>query len=116
MSDKPHIDMAAEANAYWAALGQFVYEFADLERLFFITLIRELGIDMQDAQAIFSNYKMDQLTNAITSIRRSRGAKDSPSLHHALEGIRVLKERRDSILHRGTNFQSDGNHIVTKDL
>jgi hypothetical protein len=93
---------------YWRALGQFVDEFAEIEKLVYILLMLEAQVDHATAADEYGRMGVSQL---LKRIRKARSAHDAPPheiLARGLEGLQVIKDRRDAVLHRGAQAARDG--------
>lgn len=89
---------------YWLALGQFVHQFAALERMLQTYLMIEAGVNHNVAKAIFSGVKIDQGKDHIKRLRQVSGKPKSELLDRIFSQITVVTKARNDILHHGANF------------
>lgn len=87
---------------YFACLGAFIHQFAQVESLLFTQLVLESKIPANVARAIFSDAKNDRARDLIKRIRASRGLPESPLLKRAFDQLSEINRLRNDLVHFGT--------------
>lgn len=101
---------------YWRALGQFVDEFAEIEKLVYIVLMLETQIDHTTAASEYGKRGVGQLLKVICKARADHDRGENELLSRGLKGLQAIKNRRDAILHRGSVAISDSSFSVSDAL
>jgi hypothetical protein len=93
--------------AFFLSLGNFVYEFAQAEKILQLYLRQLSGLPASEAQA---SYGMMQITSILKCVRKERQTRglNSDILEDALVQFEKIKTARDVVLHNGAMFGSEG--------
>lgn len=112
MSKDP--EFAPWLDSYWFALGKFVHRYAELEAAMHSTLRSSIGLDVWDAQALFSGTRIRASVDLIKRVHEGRGMTLSPWLDKAFGKVGEITTARDRILHYG--FDLDGKKATVTDF
>jgi hypothetical protein len=95
-----------ETKAYWTALGHFIDQYAQTEKLLAMCLWQLAGVPIEKARALFHGVRTDAATSYITRIvtatKVSRETSDEYS--YLFSHLGHITKLRNSILHYGTEF------------
>ena len=98
---------------FFAALGQFVYEYAEIEHTMFHVLRVSLRLSKNTSYALFSGARVSELVDHIKRFYAAEGKPLSSWLERAFGKIGEINTVRNKLLHhgiwvnRGTNYVTD---------
>jgi hypothetical protein len=113
-----------EMQAYWRDLGQFVHQFAHVERFLLGVLWRYAGVSLIMGQAVLSGVRSSEacsLLNRVFEAKQLQATAQGKDLTALIEQLGHITEMRNAILHFGTrfsegdNFRVDNRHIAFND-
>lgn len=101
---------------YFAALGEFVHEFAHVERMTLALLWQMAGLTVPVARAILSGVRADaasNLINRILEVSPPPAPGTRADLQDVFGQLGLINSVRNSLLHLGTEFADEGTEFVT---
>lgn len=92
---------------YFAALGEFVHEFASIEQTLTLTLWIRSGVSVDVARALFSGVKSDEMRQLIKRLLEAKqvAPETTKDFVEVLDRIGVISTFRNSLLHHPTQFR-----------
>jgi hypothetical protein len=93
-----HQDKKRRAS-YYAALGEFVWEFSIAERHVHLLLWHYAGLSERTSKALFSGFKIDGLIGLINRLTEEHDGAEREELRDILDQMSVINNARNLILH-----------------
>lgn len=107
-------DAAESIRGYFAALGEFIHRFAELEGVLAIALRDKAGVSHDTACALFSGVRARE---ALAFLKRLHEAEDEdwhPLLARVQERFGSVMEARNLIVHHGTTMNLNDTFVSSK--
>jgi hypothetical protein len=108
--------MQQQLEDFWNALGQFIYEFSQVERILFFYLITTSRMPIQDAKAVFTDVRIDKAKQAVKRLREARELPEDDQLDCAFSQLSVVTRLRNDLVHYGPTPKTSGTFEVSDDL
>jgi hypothetical protein len=98
---------------FWSALGRFIYDFSGIERFLFLYLLVTSKMPIADAQAVFTDAKIDKAKQAIKRLRQARGLPGDDRLDCAFNQLADITRLRNDLVHYGPTPKPDGSFEIS---
>jgi hypothetical protein len=98
------------------ALGRFIYDFSEVERALFLYLIITSKMPIADAQAVFTDAKIDKAKQTIKRLRQARGLPEDDRLGCAFNQLADITRLRNDLVHYGPIPKLDGSFEISDAL
>lgn len=103
---------------YWAALGEFIHSFSQVERELQELVFHIARVTPKDGRALFHGLRIDAAKDAVNRLLDARGDDETKArLEDPFAQIGHIASMRNNILHWGASEEGDGNwFLVTNDF
>ena len=95
-------------NDYYLALGRFVHEFSNTEKMIQYLLRQESQISGSVGPAIFSGVSISSAKTMINRVRAAKNIPDDPLMIRVFAQITNITNKRNDILHYGSFYTQRG--------
>ena len=108
----PPLDIAS----FHKTLGRFIWEFSQTEAALFTYLLVTSRMRINDARAVFTDARINNVKTHINRLRKARGVPDDPKLDSVLNQLGSITRLRNDIVHYGAMPTIDGDLTISDEM
>jgi hypothetical protein len=106
-----------DLDKYYAALGEFIHAYSDVEAELQRTLWHHAGVKEPVAQAVFSGVRTEAAISNINRIGEARKWSElkKRKFKSLFDQLQIINKLRNDIVHRGASLQADGTWLSSNE-
>ena len=107
-------DPGPEQAPFFMHFGHFMWQFANVERMFHWSFHTQCGLTEEVARAIVGGEQLSKITKLLNSVMKARrDQKAIDELQNIIDQTNVIAQLRHDLIHRGAETKNDGTFDVS---